>query len=329
MPTVNRRYKIIRRLLPLIGVVVLLYILTQLDLPAVARIFAALNPWYCTLACFSVVPILLLANIEWQLLLKHQGIHVSFRFSMKNILIGFFYGFITPGGVGGYLQTIYLKQESKEPLPKCASNLLTLHTIDLITLLGLAVLGGALLIGRFPLLFVIFVALFVFTVVLFFFYLSKEASLPVFQRLLKTRVLQFVQNQFEDPLDSFFEQLPSFRAVVLPFVLSILGWFVSFSELYLISGLFHIDVPYLPFILIIAMANVVALLPISIYGLGTREVTLISLFSLFIVPSEQIVSMSLFWFAVVWLLPSIVGAFMTFHEHKKLGSLRPHENSDV
>ena len=166
LPVDHRRYKIVRRLLPLIGIVVLFYILTRLDLPAVAGIFASLNPWFCALALFSAVPVLLLANIEWQLLLRDQGIHVSYRYSLKNILIGFFYGFITPGGIGSYLQTIYLKQESKEPLPKCASTLVTLRTIDLITLLGLAVLGGALLAGQFPILFAIFIVLFIFVIAL-------------------------------------------------------------------------------------------------------------------------------------------------------------------
>ncbi len=330
VPSNHRRYRILRKILPFVGLIILVYILTQLDIPRVLDIFASLNPWYCALAAFSFIPILLLVNIEWQLLLKQQGIHVSFLYSIKNILIGYFYGFITPGGLGGYLQILYLKQESKEPLPKCASNVLTLHTIDLITLLAFAIAGGILIAGRFPIFLALFIILLGITLTLFLLYLKKDSFQPLLQRLLQTRLMRFVQNQFEDPLETFFEGRPSFRAVALPLLFSVIGWIVSFTELYLLSSLFKINVPYLPFILFIAMANVVAILPISIYGLGTREATLISLFSLYGVASEQIVSLSLFWFALIWLLPSIAGAAVTFHEHKKISLLRAQipENHD-
>jgi hypothetical protein len=329
VPLNRRSYKLIRRLLPFIGLIVLAYILlTQVDFSEVARIFASLNPWYCALALFACVPILLLVNLEWQLLLRQQGFHVTYTYSMKNLLIGFFYGFITPGGIGGYLQTVYLKQESGQPLPKCASNIITLHTIDLITLLGFAVLGGILLGGHFPLFLILFVALFIFIIALFILYLNQDTSSALLQWLFKTRIMQVIQHQFEDPLESFFEQLPRLRALILPFILSILGWLVSFTELYLISRLFAIDVPYLPFILMIAMANVIALLPISIYGIGTREATLITLFAVYLVPSEQIVSLSLFWFALVWLIPSLAGAVVTFLEHKRLALLRIQYNEE-
>ena len=79
-----------------------------------------------------------------------------------------------------------------------------------------------------------------------------------------------------------------------------------------------VGVQYISFIFVLAVANVVASLPISIYGLGTREATLISLFSIFAVTSEKIIALSLFWFAVIWLLPSIIGAIITVFESKKL-----------
>ena len=64
----------------------------------------------------------------------------------------------------------------------------------------------------------------------------------------------------------------------------------------------------------VAIANVIASLPITIYGLGTREIAMISLFSIFNVSPEKIVSLSLFWFVIIWLLPSIIGAAITVKE---------------
>ena len=73
---------------------------------------------------------------------------------------------------------------------------------------------------------------------------------------------------------------------------------------------------FLLFILIIANGNVVAYLPITIYGLGTREIKMIRLFSIFNVMSEKIVSISLFWIAITWLFPSLLAAAVKVSEGK-------------
>jgi ubiquinone/menaquinone biosynthesis C-methylase UbiE len=81
--------------------------------------------------------------------------------------------------------------------------------------------------------------------------------------------------------------------------------------------LFFIHIPYHYFILIIAITNVIALLPITIHGLGTREVAIIGLFSIFNVPQENALGFSFFWFITFWLIPSIVGSFVTINESRK------------
>ena len=68
-----------------------------------------------------------------------------------------------------------------------------------------------------------------------------------------------------------------------------------------------------------AVSDVIASVPISIYGLGTREAALISMFNILNVESEKIVSLSLFWFVIIWLVPSIIGSFVTLIETKKIG----------
>ena len=73
-----------------------------------------------------------------------------------------------------------------------------------------------------------------------------------------------------------------------------------------------------------AVADVIASIPISIYGLGTREAALIPLFSMFstsTITNEQIVSLSLFWFVIIWLSPSVIGAVITAVETRKMGNL--------
>jgi hypothetical protein len=308
----------VKKLFPVIGIIILIFILINLDREKIIDVFSDIPLLYSSLCFLAIIPILLLTNFQWQIVLKKQKIHVSFLYSLKNILIGYFYGFITPGGFGAYTRSLYLKHESKEPLPKCVSNIITFNTIDYLSLLLLGAIGGLLLSGRFLYLFLTIVIVLVVVFALFLFFLKKEKSKIMFKKIIQSRIFETVKDRLEDPLDSFYENLPSFKDILLPFSISIIGWVIRFSELYLISMLFLINVPYLYFILIIAVANVVASLPISIYGLGTREATLITLFSIFNVVPENILSLSLFWYVLVWLFPSLIGALVTLVESKTL-----------
>jgi len=304
----------IRKLLPTIGIVLLIYILTTIDIETIILNFSGIKPIYLILSFFLLIPILLITNYEWQLILKKQKINVSYIYSLKNILIGYFYGFITPGGLGAYTRTFYLQNESGAPIQKCVSNIIILNTVDYISLLILGIIGGILVSSRFPHLFVLIIIMFIIALTLLLLFLRKEILKNFLNRMLQHKIFNLLRNKLNISIDSFFIDMPNPRDLIIPFTVSIFGWILRFSELYLISKLFSIEIPYIYFILIIAIANVVASIPVTIYGLGTREMTMISLFSIFNISPERIVSLSLFWFVIIWLFPSILGAAIAVKE---------------
>jgi len=306
----------IRKLLPAIGIIVLIYILTNVDIETIISDFSSLKPVYLILSFMSIFPILFITNFEWQLILKKQKINVSYTYSLKNIFIGYFYGFITPGGLGGYTRILYLKDKSGEPLQKCASNIIILNTIDYISLLLLSIIGGILVSSTFPHLLSLIVVIFMIVFFLFLLFLKRDILTNFLNRIFIHKFFNMSRDKMNSSIDSFFIDMPSPRALLIPFIVSMLGWILAFSEFFLISKLFSIEVPYVYFVLIIAIANVIASLPITIYGLGTREIAMISLFSIFNIAQEKIVSLSLFWFVVIWLFPSIIGAVIALREGK-------------
>jgi len=306
-----------KKLLPIIGFIILIFIISTLDLNKVYTIFSSINPFYTFICFFAVIPIVLLTNIQWQILLKKQKIKVSFFYSLKNIFIGYFYGFISPGGLGAYYRALYLEYESNCPLPKCLSNIIIFNTTNYISLLFLGAIGAVILSSIFPFLFVFIIILIIIVVSLLIFLLKKERSKIVFTKIIKTRLFATVKDRLINSIDSFYEDIPRFKDVIFTFIISIIGWIVSTAELYFISRLFNIDVPFFYFIFIIVVADVIASIPISIYGLGTREVALITIFSFFDVVPENVISLSLFWFVIIWLTPSVIGAFVTYIETKK------------
>jgi len=307
-----------KKLLPVFGIVLLVYVLWRFNVGKILSVFATLNPLYGALCFLGMPVIMLIVTVEWQMVLKRQCIHVSFAYSLKNFFIGFFYGFITPGGFGAYLRALYLKHESKAPLPKCVSNIITFNTLDYISLFLLGSIGGLFLLGQNPYLLVLILILLFSAIALLVFFLRQKTSKHLFERLLRTQIFQFIQGYMDDSIESFYEDLPTFRSLLLPFLVSFFSWFVFFTELYFISQLFGIHVPYVTFIFMVAIAATIATIPISLYGLGTRDATLVALLSLYNVPPENSVSFTLFWFVIFWITPSIIGAVITVLESKKL-----------
>ena len=65
---------------------------------------------------------------------------------------------------------------------------------------------------------------------------------------------------------------------------------------------------------ILPLGTLVSMIPISIGGLGTREVTLISLFALFNVSSTKVFSMSVINYFIVGVIPSIIALFLIWKD---------------
>jgi len=183
-------------------------------------------------------------------------------------------------------------------------------------MMSIGAVGAIFLSSIYPHLFYIIVILMIISIALFLFFFKDKRSKILFTKIVKSRIFASLQHRIEGSVESFYEDLPKFKDAILPFGISIFGWFLKYSMFFLIAKMFLIEIPYVYFIMVMAVADVIASIPISIYGLGTREVALITMFNVWGIEKEPIVSLSLFWFVIVWLTPSLIGAVITFFETK-------------
>jgi uncharacterized protein (TIRG00374 family) len=306
-----------KKLLPIIGIGIFVYILSTMNLGSILSVLTHVNIWFLLLSIASLIPMILLINFEWQLILKKHKIYVSYKYSLKNIFIGYFYGFITPGGFGGYTRALYLRDKSKAPLQKCIVDILLFNAIDYLAFLSLGLIGGIILSEIAPEIFPVILLLFLIVIFISVVLIRKKTGKRVFQKILSVRFLASIKQKWGDKVETIYDELPRGRHLLIPYLLSLIGWMFWFTVLYLISPLFSIHVSYFYFIAVVATANVVASIPISIYGLGTREAALITLFSLFGMVQENVIVFSLFWFVLSWLIPGVIGAVVTIFEIKK------------
>ena len=68
----------IKKIIPVIGFIILVYILLNINLEKILIDFLKINPIYLFLSMFSIAPIILISNYQWQILLKKQKINVTY-----------------------------------------------------------------------------------------------------------------------------------------------------------------------------------------------------------------------------------------------------------
>ena len=131
-----------------------------------------------------IIPGVIIRNYAWQIVLKEQGIQISFLQSLKVFLIGYFYGSFTPGFYGQLMRIPYLKEKTRQPYGK-----LFVSTFIEITIRGfsvyLMILIGALIFLSFikEIFYVILVWFIIYSSVIFYF-IKKERGEKIFYLLL-------------------------------------------------------------------------------------------------------------------------------------------------
>jgi len=104
---------------------------------------------------------------------------------------------------------------------------------------------------------------------------------------------QKLKEKSRESFHSFYKNLPSKGKLLVSFVLSFLAWFFLIAQSWLISQAYGFNVDFFPFIFVLPIATVVAMIPITVNGLGTREATLIFIFSVFGVSAETVIAFSI------------------------------------
>jgi len=285
----NNTIKFLKKFMPFIGIVLLIYILIDIGLQDILSALEKLknSPIYIILAVALTLPRILIRNFQWQYILRKQKIFVSYIKSLKIFLIGYFYGAITPGYMGLLIRVPYLKEETNEPIGKLFVNNVILSAISTLPLYFMATLGAFVIASqKLPETFLInpdlipIIACIILTVQIsiYLFFIKKERGMKALRFLVKLafkKKFQYILKRF---IENFYRDFPSLRELIVPILLAVPGWVIIFSQIYILGLPLGITkVPYFDFILLYSIANLIAFIPITSGGLGLRELTLITL----------------------------------------------------
>ncbi|MEM0466960.1 MAG: lysylphosphatidylglycerol synthase transmembrane domain-containing protein [Candidatus Thermoplasmatota archaeon] len=310
---VKQRQRYIKKGLPLIGIILLLYLVSQLDIHRVINELTSINLVILFFSVFLTIPLLCIRTSAWRLIQDAQNIQLSFVSSMKILLIGFFYGIITPGYLGQVMRIPYMREQTQQPYGKLFVNVVLEVIVHNISLYLMMIVGSLLVVSMLPnLLYITLLWLMIVSVSIVVF-IRKERGERFFSWLILHSLPKKYQQKFVHFTQSFYLDFPNLRKLLLPGFLGVFTWIIVFTQEYLVAVAVGAEIPYLYFLLLYPIANTAGFIPITFAGLGTREFTAVFLFStLFTISAEKIFVFTILGFVITEILLGFAGFLVSF-----------------
>ena len=305
-----------KKILSIIGLVLFVLILSQIDLGKFIQAIANAHPAWLGLGILITLLLVPLKAFKWHVIIRTQGIKHGFVDSLKGFVVGFAFSVVTPGRLGDLLRAYYLKQKQYS-LGKGLSTVVVDRLIDVAILLALAVisvLAFSLLAGVEVISGTVLLGVLALGILVVYALVNKNLT----RKLLKPFFNVFIPEKHKGKVKDYFHDFYSGlnlmgerKALFLASILiGLLVWGMNFVFEYSIAQALSLGLPFYYIVMVMPLVTLLDLLPISISGIGTRELALIFLLGLKGVSPESAVAFSLIIFFTGYLLTALLGVLV-------------------
>ncbi len=260
------------------------FIFTKIDFEEVLVVLKKTNPFYLLLAILFFIISKVIAAFRLNLYLHKLNIPLSQMSNLKLYLLGMFYNLFLPGGIGGDAYKGYLLKKNFK-----------VDTKKVISILVLDRLSGLLL-------------LFVYACILATFignaFLEGYEIVFVMVALASVIVFWYLNKRF------FNYVLPAFWG---SFTYSSLVQLAQLGSLFFILKALAIQSQTIAYLFIFLISSIVSVLPITLGGIGSREITFLYGARFLALDENTSVGISVVFF----LITALVSLFGIFYHFKK------------
>ncbi len=311
------KWRTVKRYLPIIGIALFIYLLIKLNVTKIAGEVDSLNINYIGISILVIFIFFIFQTLKWFVLAKRQKINISFWEAYKINFISNFYGFITPGKIGTAIRADYLKRKGTET-GKGVSNFVLDKVLDFVSLFILMIVFGFSIYkkiipnGEWYIL----IGSFILFIILFSIFYNKKSSKfclrPIYQKIIPEKFKEKSRSLF----NSFYEDIPSIPFLFMTLFINLVSWVINYFNIYLIGLSLGININFIYFLIILPISTLVAQIPITINGFGTRELTLIGLFGVLGINATKVFTMSILSIVIVNIFPSIAAILFILKDKK-------------
>lgn len=278
------------------------YLIAKLDLRTIYQTFTQTNLELLSLSLPFIALMYLIKAIKWQSLLDCINIQIPVKRSLEIILMGNFYGALTPGRAGEVSRSFYLDAENSRSIPTVVMD----RVIDMVCLLVLSVLSIAFFFKDRNLIYIMTPMIMIFIAGIFV--ITNEKIVNLIFGIFSKR------SEFKENYIKTIKQITGNKKVIFSVSALTLGYYLLNLLVYwiVIKSLN----PALNSLLTFSLPIVVVLgnFPISISGFGVREFVSVTIFKLLNESSAYGFSCSIVLYFLTTLLPAIFGFMLTLRK---------------
>lgn len=288
-----------------IGITIIFFIVLfkKISINELMNAIASINLYYFLLSILLVPLLYIIRTYRWSILLKSVEINRPFIELLRVLIIGVFYGLITPGRIGEMARAYYLDEKKSVTL----STILMEKLIDILSLTILSCLTLIFFFHEYTLLSYTIIVGALAAVLSIYLFINKDL-IAIFVKPLKIKY-----NDVQRYTDSFLKLRRDRGALIKTITLAFIYYFINYILAILILysfGAKTFAVVTLP--LIILMGN----FPITLSGLGVRESIAAICFVLVGESGSNGVLFSLLLFLTITLMPGIIGYLLLLRKGK-------------
>lgn len=276
----NKRFK--QWLKILISLILIVYVLHLIDWRTSLTVVRKAHLGYMLLAVALITVERGVSVFKWLILLRVKNSAMGFWRLFVINYIGGFLGLVLPSSVSTDVVRGYYLSRATSDSSLAVSSVVIDRLLGLFSLLGVGCLSALVLGDRFGLGNVrVYLAGFGVLCLCALFLLQNRAFLQLISRKVKAlfpqgRIIQHLGNWTKACLD--YKQFPV--ALIVSFGLSVLVQVLRVLVFYVVALGFAIHLPIIYFFIFIPIIMLLLFLPISFAGIGVREASFVSFFSL-------------------------------------------------
>jgi glycosyltransferase 2 family protein len=297
----------------LIGILLFLYILYNVNIPVLFEILSNINCFFLGIVILIYFVSLFFRVLKWKWITNIISREFSFADAMISYLVGIAFSTVTPAKMGDVLRIFYVKKKDVE-YGDAVSALIMDRIIDMLMLFLIGILALLMFswfygIQVIPVWIVALIAaaFVVFVIVIFNRRIMEAVCMPLIRVLIPERWKERVMVQFNHYFIGLNMLLNAPASMAKAVSAGLVSWILPFFYAYFMALALSISLPLNFFVVIIPIIAIIELLPVSISGIGTRDLALIYLFGLQGVSPEAAVAFSILYLFICYWMIGIIG----------------------
>ena len=256
-----------------IGLLLFLLILSRVDLGKLVGVLGEADLPILLLSLLLAVPMVVLKALRWHFFLDRVGIRIGRLDALLLYASGLFLGPATPGRLGEFIRVFYLS-EAGYPFGRTFYTAFIDRFIDVVALLVIAAVGAACHLPEFRPFLLPFAGGIVGCAFLLGLLLRPGRGIEGMVLRLVAKVLPEGTSARLDR--AYADFLGGLATLDLPgllgaFFVTLLCWGIYFYEVELFARSLGLEIPFGYLTTVTATATTLGLIPVTVFGLGTRD----------------------------------------------------------